>query len=307
MEKYKTGVKFMSEEKKQLEVLSEEEFETFVENAIDAFEEKVQKNEYIDEIEEFFQLLEKANRWDDLTYYIEEDQLKLPSESSYWMWKIKVAIQNEQFKQVEAWLVHENVVAALGMDKVLECTLLCEKEKNRFTQAEVEKLQQLSERLKKEEPLTEEQNDYMATTLMLMQTPLKWTVIEAFLTSPLTQLFWKGFLIECWLTDGKYAKIRYYDAFSEKVVEVDKSEIVSVYDHPVFVEIERLIDTQNALEEDMKELLLQKVQSDFLRVSPFIDCYFSDGAEWLEMQLQRENLLLSLYENDETFIRTLKA
>ena len=35
----------MSEEKKQLEVLSEEEFETFVENAIDAFEEKVQKND----------------------------------------------------------------------------------------------------------------------------------------------------------------------------------------------------------------------------------------------------------------------
>ena len=296
----------MSEEKKQLEVLSEE-FETFVENAIDAFEEKVQKNEYIDEIEEFFQLLEKANRWDDLTYYIEEDQLKLPSESSYWMWKIKVAIQNEQFKQVEAWLVHENVIAALGMDKVLECTLLCEKEKNRFTQAEVEKLQQLSERLKKEEPLTEEQNDYMATTLMLMQTPLKWTVIEAFLMSSLTQLFWKGFLIECWLTDGKTSKIRYYDAFSEKVVEVDQSEVVSVYDHQVFVEIERLIDTQNALEEEMKELLLQKAQSDFLRVSPFVDRYFSDGAEWLEAQLQRENLLLSLYENDETFIRTLKA
>ena len=297
----------MSEEKKQLDVLSEEEFETFVENAIDAFEEKVQKNEYIDEIEEFFQLLEKANRWDDLTYYIEEDQLKLPSESSYWMWKIKVAIQNEQFKQVEAWLVHENVIAALGMYKVLECTLLCEKEKNRFTQAEVEKLQQLSERLKKEEPLTEEQNDYMATTLMLMQTPLKWTVIEAFLMSPLTQLFWKGFLIECWLTDGKTSKIRYYDAFSEKVVEVDQSEVVSVYNHPVFVEIERLIDTQNAVEEEMKEMLLQKAQSDFLRVSPFIDRYFSDGAEWLEMQLQRENLLLSLYENDETFIRTLKA
>ena len=296
----------MSEEKKQLDVLSEE-FETFVENAIDAFEEKVQKNEYIDEIEEFFQLLEKANRWDDLTYYIEEDQLKLPTEASYWMWKIKVAIQNEQFKQVEAWLVHENVIAALGMDKVLECTLLCEKEKNRFTQAEVEKLQQLSERLKKEEPLTEEQNDYMATTLMLMQTPLKWTVIEAFLMSSLTQLFWKGFLIECWLTDGKTSKIRYYDAFSEKVVEVDQSQVVSVYDHPVFVEIERLIDTQNALEEEMKELLLQKAQSDFLRVSPFVDRYFSDGAEWLEAQLQRENLLLSLYENDETFIRTLKA
>ena len=297
----------MSEEKKQLDVLSEEEFETFVENAIDAFEEKIQKNEYIDEIEEFFQLLEKANRWDDLTYYIEEDQLKLPSESSYWMWKIKVAIQNEQFKQVEAWLVHENVIAALGMDKVLECTLLCEKEKNRFTQAEVEKLQQLSDRLKKDEPLTEEQNDYMATTLMLMQTPLKWTVIEAFLMSPLTQLFWKGFLIECWLTDGKPSKIRYYDAFSEKAVEVDQSEVVSVYDHPVFVEIERLIDTQNALEEEMKELLLQKAQSDFLRVSPFVDRYFTDGAEWLETQLQQENLLFSLYENDATFVRRLKA
>ena len=170
-----------------------------------------------------------------------------------------------------------------------------------------ESVQQLSERLKKEEPLTEEQNDYMATTLMLMQTPLKWTVIEAFLMSPLTQLFWKGFLIECWLTDGKTAKIRYYDAFYEQVVEVDKSEVVSVYDNPVFVEIERLIDTQNALEEEMKELLLQKAQSDFLRVSPFVDRYFSDGAEWLEMQLQREDLLLSLYENDETFLRHLKS
>ena len=297
----------MSEEKKQLEVLSEEEFETFVENAIDAFEEKVQKNDYLEDIEAFYQLLEKANRWDDLTYYIEEDQLKLPTEASYWMWKIKVAIHNDQFEQVEAWLSHEVVVSALGMDKVLECTLLCEKEKNRFTQEEVDKLQQMSARLKKDEPLTEEQNDYMATTLMLMQTPLKWTVIETFLMSPLTQLFWKGFLIECWLTDGKTAKIRYYDAFSEKVVEVDKAEVVSVYDHPVFVEIERLIDTQNALEEGMKELLLQKAQSDFLRVSPFVDRYFSDGAEWLEMQLQQENLLLSLYENDATFIRRLKA
>ena len=297
----------MSEEKKQLDVLSEEEFETIVENAIDAFEEKVQNNDYLEDIEAFYQLLEKANRWDDLTYYIEEDQLKLPTEASYWMWKIKVAIHNDQFEQVEAWLSHEVVVSALGMDKVLECTLLCEKEKNRFTQEEVDKLQKMSARLKKDEPLTEEQNDYMATTLMLMQTPLKWTVIEAFLMSPLTQLFWKGFLIECWLTDGKTAKIRYYDAFSEKVVEVDKSEAVSVYDHPVFVEIERLIDTQNALEEEMKELLLQKAQSDFLRVSPFLDRYFSDGAEWLEVQLQRENLLLSLYENDETFIRHLKA
>ena len=296
----------MSEENKELDVLSEE-FETFVENAINAFEEKVQNNDYLKDIEAFYQLLEKANRWDDLTYYIEEDQLKLPTESSYWMWKIKVAIHNEQFKQVEAWISNEYVVSVLGMDKVLECTLLCEKEKNRFTQEEVDKLQQMSARLKKDEPLTEDQNDYMARTLLLMQTPLKWTVVEAFLMSPLTQLFWKGFLIECWLTDGKTAKIRYYDAFEEKVVEVDKSDVVSVYDHPVFVEIERLIDSQNALEEEMKELLLQKAQSDFLRVSPLVDRYFSDGAEWLEMQLQREDLLLSLYENDETFLRQLKS
>ena len=297
----------MSEEMKSQESCTPEEYEALIENAIDAFEDKVQNNDYLEDIEAFYQLLEKANRWDDLTYYIEEDQLKLPTESSYWMWKIKVAIHNEQFKQVEAWLSNENVVSVLGMDKVLECTLLCEKEKNRFTQEEVDKLQQMSARLKKDEPLTEDQNDYMARTLLLMQTPLKWTVVEAFLMSPLTQLFWKGFLIECWLTDGKTAKIRYYDAFEEKVVEVDKSEVVSVYDHPVFVEIERLIDSQNALEEEMKELLLQKAQSDFLRVSPFVDRYFSDGAEWLEMQLQREDLLLSLYENDETFLRQLKS
>ena len=301
------GEKCMSEEMKSQESCTPEEYEEMIESAIDAFEEKVQNNDYLEDIEVFYQLLEKANRWDDLTYYIEEDQLKLPTEDSYWMWKIKVAIHNEQFKQVEAWLINENVIAALGMDKVLECTLLCEKEKNRFTQEEVDKLQQLSARLKKDEPLTEEQNDYMARTLLLMQTPLKWTVVEAFLMSPLTQLFWKGFLIECWLTDGKTAKIRYYDAFYEQVVEVDKSEVISVYDHPVFVEIERLIDTQNALEEEMKELLLQKAQSDFLRVSPFVDRYFSDGAEWLEMQLQQENLLLSLYENDETFLRQLKS
>lgn len=296
----------MSEEKKQLDVLSEE-FETFVENAIDDFEEKVQKKDYIDEIEEFFQLLEKANRWDDLTYYIEEDQLKLPTESSYWMWKIKVAIHNEQFKQVEAWLVHEDVIAALGMDKVLECTLLCEKEKNRFTQQEVEKLQQLSARLKKEEPLTEEQNAYMARTLLLMQTPLKWTVIEAFLASPYTLLFWKGFLVECWLSDATSAKVRYYDAFQEQIVDIERESVVSVYEHPVFLEIEQLVAAQKDIEENVKEILLQKAQSDFLRVTPFVDRYFSDGAEWVESHLQREDLLLSLYENDETFVRRLKA
>ena len=129
MERYKTGETFYERGKETTRSTSEEEFETFVENAIDAFEEKVQKNEYIDEIEEFFQLLEKANRWDDLNFYMEEDQLEFPTEGSYWLWKIKVAIHNEQFKQVEAWLIHDDVIAALGMDKVLECTLLCEKER----------------------------------------------------------------------------------------------------------------------------------------------------------------------------------
>ena len=67
MERYKTGDEY-ERGKETTRRTSEEEFETFVENAIDAFEEKVQKNEYIDEIEEFFQLLEKANRWDDLNF-----------------------------------------------------------------------------------------------------------------------------------------------------------------------------------------------------------------------------------------------
>ena len=76
----------------------------------------------------------------------------------------------------------------------------------------------------KDEPLTEEQNDYMATTLMLMQTPLKWTVIESFLMSPLTQLFWKGFLIECWLTDGKkFQRFATMMRLSKRLVEVDQS------------------------------------------------------------------------------------
>ena len=90
----------MSEEKKQLDVLSEEEFETFVENAIDAFEEKVQKNEYIDEIEEFFQLLEKANRWDDLNFYMEEDQLEFPTEASYWLWKMQSMTLKRKYRRM---------------------------------------------------------------------------------------------------------------------------------------------------------------------------------------------------------------
>ncbi len=40
---------------------------------------------------------------------------------------------------------------------------------------------------------------YMATTLMLMQTPFNGPLSKRY-SEPLT-LFWKGFLIECWLTD----------------------------------------------------------------------------------------------------------
>ena len=53
----------------------------------------------------------------------------------------------------------------------------------------------------------------------------------------------------------------------------------------------------------MKELLLQKLHSDFLRVAPFAENYFRDAGEWVETQLQREDLLLSLYEEDASFIK----
>ena len=53
----------------------------------------------------------------------------------------------------------------------------------------------------------------------------------------------------------------------------------------------------------MKELLLQKLHSDFLRVAPFAEEHFKDAGEWVETQLQRDDLLLSLYEGDKIFIK----
>ena len=56
----------MSEEMKSQESCTPEEYEEMIESAIDAFEEKVQNNDYLEDIEAFYQLLEKANRWDTL-------------------------------------------------------------------------------------------------------------------------------------------------------------------------------------------------------------------------------------------------
>ena len=189
------------------------------------------------------------------------------------------------------------------MDRILELTLLCEKEKSEFTKSEMVKLQQLSEKLKKDEVLSEEQNSYIVRTLTQMQTPLKWSVVESFLSSANTQLFWKGFLVEYWLKESPSKKINFYDAFSNDRVEISKENTTSIYENGVFIEIESLISKQAQLNEDMKELLLQKLHSDFLRVAPFAEKHFKDAGEWVETQLQREDLLLSLYEGDKTFIK----
>ena len=251
----------------------------------------------------FLQLLEKGKRWDDLTYYVEEAALEFDTEANQWEWKIKVAIHNHQFHQVEEWMQKEELISVLGMERILELTLLCEKEKSEFTQSEVVKLQQLSEKLKKDEVLSEEQNSYIVRTLTQMQTPLKWSVVESFLSSANTQLFWKGFLVEYWLKEGPSKRINFYDAFSNNRVEISKENTTSVYENGVFIEIESLISKQAQLSEEMKELLLQKLHSDFLRVAPFAEKHFKDAGEWVETQLQRDDLLLSLYEGDKTFIK----
>ena len=80
----------------------------------------------------------------------------------------------------------------------------------------------------------------------------------------------------------------------------------SFYNHPIFLEIENLITKQGALDEEMKELLLQKAYSDLLRMFPFIERYIEDASEWLERQLQSDNLILELYDSDEQFIERWK-
>ncbi len=59
----------------------------------------------------------------------------------------QVAIHNEQFKQVEAWLIHDDVIAALGMDKNSR-VYCCEGKKN-LVLLKQSKLILLSARLKK--------------------------------------------------------------------------------------------------------------------------------------------------------------
>lgn len=282
--------------------LQSDAFEEKLESAIEEFEHKISAKDYQVDLIPFLQLLEKGKRWDDLTYYVEE-ALEFDTKANQWEWKIKVAIHNHQFHQVEEWMQKEELISVLGMDRILELTLLCEKEKSEFTKSEVVKLQQLSEKLKKHEVLSEEQNSYIVKTLTKMQTPLKWSVVESFLSSTKTQLIWKGFLVEYWLKEGPSKRINFYDAFSNNRVEISKENITSVYENRVFIEIESLISKQTQLSEETKELLLQKLHSDFLRVAPFADNYFKDAGEWIETQLQREDLLLSLYEGDDAFIK----
>ena len=283
--------------------LQSDEFEEKLESAIEEFEHKISAKDYQIDLVPFLQLLEKGKRWDDLTYYVEEAALEFDTKANQWEWKIKVAIHNHQFYQVEEWMQKEELISVLGMDRILELRLLCEKEKSEFTQSEVVKLQQLSEKLKKDEVLSEEQNSYIVRTLTQMQTPLKWSVVESFLSSANTQLFWKGFLVEYWLKEGPSKRINFYDAFSNNRVEISKENTTSVYENRIFIEIESLISKQAQLSEEMKELLLQKLHSDFVRVAPFAEKHFKDAGEWVETQLQREDLLLSLYEGDASFIK----
>ena len=39
---------------------------------------------------------------------------------------------------------------------------------------------------------------------------------------------------------------------------------------------------------------------------PFIERYIEDASEWLERQLQSDNLILELYDSDEQFIERWK-
>ncbi len=68
--------------------------------------------------------------------------------------------------------------------------------------------------------------------------------------------------------------------------------ITSVYENGVSIEIESLISKQAQLSEDMKELLLQKLHSDFLRVAPLK--HFKDAGEWVETQLQKGRFTIKL-------------
>ena len=153
--------------------LQSDDFEEKLECAIEEFEHKISTKDYQADLVPFLQLLEKGKRWDDLTYYVEEAALEFDTKANQWEWKIKVAIHNHQFHQVEEWMQKEELISVLGMERILELTLLCEKEKSEFTQSEVVKLQQLSEKLKKDEVLSEDQNSYIVRTLNRMQTRLK--------------------------------------------------------------------------------------------------------------------------------------
>ncbi len=88
------------------------------------------------------------------------------------------------------------------------------KGKSEFTKSEMVKLQQLSEKLKKDEVLSEEQNSLYCKNVNLTDADaFKWSVVEFFLQVPNTQLFWKGFLVEYWLKRGPLLKNKFLWCF----------------------------------------------------------------------------------------------
>lgn len=296
----------IGDNKEQKNSLTDEEFERVVDETIQEFDRKLERNESTNDIDPFFALLEKAQRWDDLYFYAIEKPGIFQTNGQKFFWQVKTSIKKRHFEQVEALLSSEEVKESLDADTVLELTLLLEKEKGKFAQEEIELLQKISHQIQRKEFVSDEQNAYFARTLDAMQTPLKWTVIESFLCSPHTQLFWKGYLVECWISKGSSKVIRFFNLFQNESVILKKEVMDSFYNHPIFLEIENLITKQVALDEEMKELLLQKAYSDLLRMFPFIERYIEDASEWLERQLQSDNLILELYDSDEQFIERWK-
>lgn len=296
----------IGDNKELVNSLTDEEFELVVDETIQKFDRNLEKNESAIDVNPFFALLEKAQRWDDLYFYAVEKPEIFQTNNQKFFWQVKTSIKKRHFERVEELLSSVEVKESLDANTVLELTLLLEKEKGKFTQEEIELLQKISHQIQKKEFVSDEQNAYFARTLDAMQTPLKWTVIESFLSSPHTQLFWKGYLVECWISKGSSKVIRFFDLFQNESVILKKEEMDSFYNHPIFLEIENLITKQGALDEEMKELLLQKAYSDLLRMFPFIEHYIEDASEWLERQLQSDNLILELYDSDEQFIERWK-
>ena len=63
------------------------------------------------------------------------------------------------------------------------------------------------------------------------------------------------------------------------------------------------VEVPGGMTHEMIDYLLELRASNRNIVAPFAEKHFKDAGEWVETQLQREDLLLSLYEGDKTFIK----